>query len=161
VKCVVVYDSRSGDTRRVAEAIVTALAEFGSARMLAAQDASATFWEHRDLLVVGGPTEGRHATPAVHALFDRLPAHALRGICAAAFDTRMDWPRLVSGSAAADIHHWLHNAGAIVVAPDESFLVTAQPSLKDGELERAPHWARMVATAVQAATTSSPHPVAA
>lgn len=161
MKSVVVYDTRSGNTRRVAEAIAAALAEFGVVRTLAAQDASATVWEHRDLLVVGGPTEGRHATPPVHALFDRLPAHALRGIAAAAFDTRLDWPRLVTGSAATDIQHWLRGAGANVVVPDESFLVTAEPRLKEGELERAPAWARTVAQAVEAAATSRPQPLAA
>jgi flavodoxin len=161
VKSVVVFDTRSGNTRRVAEAISAALAEFGAVRTLAVQDASATVWEHRDLLVVGGPTEGRHATPAVHALFDRLPAHALRGISAAAFDTRLDWPRLVSGSAAADIHRWLRNAGAQVVVPDGSFLVSSEPSLKEGELQRAADWAQTVARAVQEAASASPHPVAA
>ncbi len=161
MKSVVVFDTRSGNTRRVAEAIAAALAEFGRARTLAAQDASATVWEHCDLLVIGGPTEGRHATPAVHAFFDRLPAHALRGIAAAAFDTRLDWPRLISGSAASDIHHWLRDAGADVVAPDESFLVTTEPRLKEGELERAPVWARLAAEAAQAAAARHPHPVAA
>lgn len=161
MKSVVVFDTRSGNTRRVAEAIAAALAEFGDVRTLAAQDASATVWEHCDLLVVGGPTEGRHATPAVQAFFDRLPANALRGIAAVAFDTRLDWPRLISGSAAADIHHWLRETGADVIAPDESFLVTTEPRLKEAELERAPIWARMVAQAAQAAAARHPHPVAA
>ena len=85
---VVVFDSRSGNTKRVAAAIAEALGASGSVEMVAAIDASATVSFHHDLVVVGGPTEGRHATPAIEAFFDRLPAHALRGIAAAAFDTR-------------------------------------------------------------------------
>ena len=78
MKSVVVYGSRSGNTRRVAEAIAAALEEFGPSRILAAEDASATVWDHCDLLIVGGPTEGRHATPPVRAFFDRH----LRDACA-------------------------------------------------------------------------------
>ena len=152
MKSVVVYGSRSGNTRQVAEAIAGALETYGPVRILAAEDASATVWDHCDLLVVGGPTEGRHATPPVRAFFERLPSHALRGIECAAFDTRLDWPRLVTGSAAADIRRRLLGAGANMVAPAESFKVCDRPQLRHGELERAPIWARRVATSCHAET---------
>jgi flavodoxin len=160
---VVVYGSRSGNTRRVAEAIAGALEAYGPVRLLAAEDASATVWDHCDLLVVGGPTEGRHATPPVRAFFERLPAQALHGISAAAFDTRLDWPRLLSGSAASVIRRWLLAAGANVVVSPESFKVTQKPDLRYGELERAPIWARSVAEVVRArhAGAGVAHPVAA
>jgi len=163
VKSVVVYGSRSGNTRRVAEAIAGALEDYGPVRILAAEDASATVWDHCDLLVVGGPTEGRHASPPVRAFFDRLPAHALRGIDAAAFDTRLDWPRLLSGSAASDIRRHLIDAGANMVAPGESFKVSQRPALRPGELERAPIWVREVAEACRTATAGQAmaHPAAA
>jgi flavodoxin len=147
LKSVVVYGSRSGNTRTVAQAIAGALEEYGPVRLVAAEDASATVWDHCDLLIVGGPTEGRHATPPVRAFFDRLPSHALRGLGAAAFDTRLDWPRLLSGSAASDIRRRLLDAGANIVTTSESFKVSSRPELRRGELERAPIWARQVAEA--------------
>lgn len=152
MRSVVLFSSRSGNTRAIAEAIGGALEAFGPVLVQAVEDACATVWDHCDLLVVGGPTEGRHATPAVGAFFDRLPADALRGIDAAAFDTRLDWPRLLSGSAAGGIRRRLREAGASVVVPAESFRVTQQPRLLPGELDRAPVWARHVAEAV-----SRPH----
>jgi flavodoxin len=163
VRSVVVYGSRSGNTRKVAEAIALSLEAHGPVRLLAAEDASATVWEHCDLLIVGGPTESRHATPPVRAFFERLPARALEGIDAAAFDTRLDWPRLLSGSAASAIRRWLLEAGANVVVAAESFKVTQQPRLHHGEPERAAIWARGVAEAVhaRAVTSSGGHPVAA
>ncbi len=163
MRSVVVYGSRSGNTRRVAEAIATALEAYGPVRILAAEDASATVWNHCDLLIVGGPTEGRHMTPPVRAFFDRLPAVALQGMDAAAFDTRLDWPRVVSGSAASAIGWRLRDAGARLVIPPESFRVTQKPSLLPGELERAPIWARGLAEAVHIAPVpaSAPHAVAA
>jgi flavodoxin len=147
VRSVVVYGSRSGNTRQVAGAIAAALEERGPVRLVAVEDASATVWDHCDLLVVGGPTEGRHLTPPVRAFFDRLPAHALRELHAAAFDTRLDWPRLLSGSAASGIRRRLVEMGATIVAPPESFKVSDQPRLIHGELERARVWARSVAAA--------------
>jgi flavodoxin len=163
MRSVIVYGSRSGNTRRVAEAIAGALEAYGPVRLLAAEDASATVWDHCDLLIVGGPTEGRHATPPVRAFFERLPAQALQGISAAAFDTRLDWPRILSGSAASVIRRWLLAAGASVVVPVESFKVTQKPDLRYGELERAPIWARTVAEVVRTrpAGASVAHPVAA
>ncbi len=150
MKSVVVYGSRSGNTRRVAEAIAGALESYGPVALVAVEDASATVWDHCDLLVVGGPTEGRHATPPVRAFFDRLPARALRGIDAAAFDTRLDWPLLLSGSAAGQIRRRLIEAGANMVSSPESFRVSSSPKLRHGELERAPIWARTVAEACHA-----------
>jgi flavodoxin len=147
VRSIIVYGSRSGNTRRVARAIADALAPRGPVEVVAAEHASATVWDHCDLLVVGGPTEGRHATPPVRAFFDRLPAHALRGLLAAAFDTRLDWPRVLSGSAAREIRRHLVEAGATMLVPPESFLVSSRPKLQDGELERAAVWARRVAEA--------------
>lgn len=150
MKSVVVYGSRSGNTRKIAEAVAGVLQEHGSVRIVAAEEASATVWDHCDLLVVGGPTEGRHATPPVRAFFERLPSHALRGIDAAAFDTRLDWPRLATGSAAAEIRRRLIEAGANLIVPPESFRVSGQPRLRYGELERAAVWARQVAEACHA-----------
>ena len=163
MKSVVVFGSRSGNTRRVAQAIAGALEEYGPVRLVAAEDASATVWDHCDLLIVGGQTEGRHATPPVRAFFDRLPSHALRGLDAAAFDTRLDWPRLLSGSAASDIRRRLLAAGANMVAAPESFRVTGKPALRHGELERAPIWARHVAVAAHEASArqAMAHPAVA
>ena len=152
MKSVVVYGSRSGNTRSVAQAIAGVLEEYGPVRLVAVEDASATVWDRCDLLVVGGPTEGRHASPPVRAFFDRLPSHALRGVDAAAFDTRLDWPRLLSGSAASDIRRWLIDAGAHMVVPAESFKVTDKPSLRHGEVERASIWAHEVARAAHKAS---------
>ncbi len=152
MKSVVVYGSRSGNTRRIAEAIAGSLEQFGPVRLVAAEDASATVWGHCDLLVVGGPTEGRHASPPVRAFFDRLPAHALRGLDAAAFDTRLAWPRPVTGSAAAEIRRRLVSAGANMVVAPESFKVSDKPRLLYGELERAPIWARELAAACHEAS---------
>lgn len=146
---VVVYASRHGNTQQVAEAIADALRARGEVRLFEADDAPSMMPADTDLVVVGGPTEGRSMTEAVTQFFGRLQPDALEGIAGAAFDTRVTWPRMLSGSAADGIVERLKKAGARVVVPPESFMVSMKPKLQDGELERVPQWAATVAEAVE------------
>jgi hypothetical protein len=63
----------------------------------------------------------------------------------AAFDTRLAWPMILSGSAAAGIADRLGELGGDLVAPAESFIVDRTPQLKPGEIERAEEWGRELA----------------
>src|SRR5215471_14075538 len=90
---IVIYGSRFGNTQRIAEAIAGVLQERGSVRLLPAEEASSVLPRHGDLLVVGGPTEGHTLTPAVRRYLEALRPHGLWGVKAAAFDTRVGWPR--------------------------------------------------------------------
>jgi len=146
----VIFASRTGNTRRVAEAIADGLRPHGSVTLLAVDDVPATF-AGTDLVVIGGPTEAHGMTPPLVDLLDRFAA-ALDGIAAAAFDTRLRWPLLLSGSAGARIAARLRRAGARVIAPAESFFVTRQPRLEEGELERATAWGATLAAAVGTGT---------
>jgi flavodoxin len=137
----VIYASRSGNTRRVAETIANRLGERGSVDLRAVEEAPITIEADVDLLVIGGPTEARGMTPPVKEYFDRLAPRALAGRRAVGFDTRLRWPEWLSGSASAGITDRLRGLGAKVVAPEESFFVTRKPELEAGELERASNWA--------------------
>ncbi|MGH2456036.1 MAG: flavodoxin family protein [Candidatus Limnocylindria bacterium] len=147
----VVYASRSGNTRAVAEAIATQLSSRGPAQLLAADEVGPELPPGLDLLVVGGPTEGHGMTEPMTALLDRLNTFSVRGIAAAAFDTRVRWPRWLSGSAAEGIGQRLEQLGARVVVPAESFMVSTKPVLEPGELKRAADWASNLADLVAAA----------
>jgi flavodoxin len=151
VHSIVIYGSRSGNTERIAGVIAEALRAAGTVRLLAADEAPAVLDERVDLVVVGGPTEGHKMTEPVARFFDRLPPGAFAGTTAAAFDTRLRMPRWLSGSAAAGIGRRLRQAGARLVAPEESFFVTKQPALEAGEVERAAVWAAAVAGAAHPA----------
>lgn len=149
MKTVVIYASRYGNTRNVAQAIASALRPRGSALLLAADDMPGYLPEGTDLVIVGGPTEQHGMTEAIALLFARLGTEALEGVAAAAFDTRLRWPRWLSGSAGASIAHKLRAAGAQLIAPEESFFITGAmgtggrdtAELESGELERAAEWA--------------------
>ena len=149
----VVYGSRSGNTQKVAEAIADELRSRGTVTLVAVDEAPSTIGPEVDLVIVGGPTEGHKMTDAVVAFFDRLAPEALRGRAAAAFDTRLWWPQWMSGSAADGIADRLREAGARLVVPEESFIVSMKPLLQPGELERAAPWAAAVAAAAEASKT--------
>ena len=144
----VIYGSRFGNTQRIAEAIADVLRQRGDVLLLPAEEAGAIVPHPGDLLVVGCPTEGHTMTPVVRRYLDAMGAKGLRGVTGAAFDTRVDWPRWLSGSAAVAIARRLLRLGAHLVHPEGSFLVTRQnPALLPGELERARAWAAALAEA--------------
>jgi flavodoxin len=148
VNSVVIYASRSGNTHRIAQAIADTLRSRGTVQLLPVDEAPAVLPGGTDLVVIGGPTEGHGMNPPVREFLDRIEPGALDDIAAAAFDTRLGWPRLLSGSAAADITQRLRQLGARVIAPGGSFIVTREPRLEPGELERAAAWATSLADTV-------------
>ena len=146
---IIIYASRTGNTRTIAEAIAAGLRSHGPVQLLSADEVPATLPEATDLVVIGGPTEGHGMTEPLARFFDRLAPGALQGTAAAGFDTRLRWPRWLSGSAAAGITHRLGQAGAQVIAPAESFIVSGKPLLEPGEVERATAWAASLADALE------------
>jgi flavodoxin len=145
----VIYASRTGNTRKVADAIAEALRTRGAVQLLAADEVPASLPDDTDLVVIGGPTERHAMTEPVTKLFERFAPGVLRDVAAAAFGTRLRWPRRLSGSAAADITRQLRVSGARVIAPDESFMVSMKPLLEAGELQRASAWAVALADIVE------------
>lgn len=144
----IVYASRSGNTRQVAETIAGALRPVGSVSLMPAETGNLD--READLLILGGPTEGHGMAPSIKQFLDRL--ESLPDVKAAAFDTRLRWPMWLSGSAAKQIATRLEEAGASLVAPPESFFVTKGPKLYEGELERATGWALRLVGAGRLAT---------
>lgn len=163
----VIYATRTGNTRAIAEAIAGKLEAHGpvhirSVEEIVSHDAgtSASPFDGIGLLVVGGPTEGHGVTDEMDACLDRIRARRLDGLAAVAFDTRLWWPKALSGSAATGIAAALREAGATLVVEPESFIVSMKPALQPGELERAMAWASGFALLAEAATPPAHEPVA-
>lgn len=143
----VIYATRSGNTKQVATAIADSLRERGSAELFDVDSAPADL-KRFDLVVIGGPTEAHGVTAQMKAYLERIDGTTLSNRPAAAFDTRLAWPRVLSGSAAEGIAQHLSAAGAQLAAPPESFIVSRKPELQPGELDHAGRWARQVAQVV-------------
>jgi flavodoxin I len=145
MRALVIYDSKFGNTEQLARAIAEALGAGETAAVLAAGAASERDLAGLDLLAVGGPTQGHGFSPALKAFLDGLPAEAMRDVPAVTFDTRLSWPRFLSGSGAAASSKRLAKMGARMLMPPESFLVTgSEGPLAEGELARAQTWATAV-----------------
>lgn len=146
MNALVLYDSKYGNTEKIAEAIALVLQEELATRLAAVGEVDCTgALPGIDLLVVGGPTQRHGMSPPLKEVVQCLEAHALAGVKAAAFDTRLHGAKLLTGSAAARLEHHLRRLGAWLVVPAASFIVEAgEGPLAEGELERAREWAREV-----------------
>jgi flavodoxin len=145
MQVVILCDSKFGNTKHLAEAMQTALSGRHDVQLRAPADGlpePAAF----DVLLVGGPTHGHGASAPLKSALAALPQGYLKGARTATFDTRLDMPKILTGSAAGSATKLLQRAGATFAAPPESFFVTRDdpPTLAAGELERAASWAREV-----------------
>ena len=153
MKTLVIYASTSGNTQGIAQTIADALRHRGGVELISVDDAP-TVLPAADLIVLGGPTERHTLTESMARFLDRLAPESFQGVALAAFDTRLRWPRLLSGSAADEIAKRLRAAGARLVARPESFIVSMKPELEPGEIDRAAVWAIQVADAVETPTAA-------
>ena len=150
MKALVIYGSRYGNTRRIAEAIGEGLKPAFAVEVLPTDGVTPMQLTAADLLVIGGPTEAHGMTPVLRTFVDGM-TFALEGKAVAAFDTRLDVARIFSGSAASGIGAHLRRAGAKVIAGEGSFLVKGkQPELEPGELDRATAWGKELAAKILA-----------
>ncbi|MEJ3748942.1 flavodoxin domain-containing protein [Actinomycetes bacterium KLBMP 9797] len=172
MRALVVYESMYGNTHVLADAIGDGLAERYQVAVVPVDRAAGQVLEEADLLVVGGPTHVHgmsRATTRQAAVVDaRKPDSALTvapdaegpglrdwlaGLPktlrarAAAFDTRIDMPAILTGRAGKGITGQLRKHGMTMVAEPQSFLVTKQNILEPGEADRARQWGRRLAGA--------------
>lgn len=164
MRSIVIYASRYGNTRRLAEAIAEALHTRGDVQLLPADEVSSLQTDKIDLLVIGGPTEVHGMTPPIARIFKGLRRHALAGVATATFDTRIRGARWMTGSAASGMSRKLRHLGARLIAQEESFFVAGRnspatgetPQLEPGEEERAMQWAASLAEMVAQDWRSAP-----
>ncbi len=85
MKAIVIYDSKFGNSKLVAQSI----AEVIRATLIPVADASVSDIELADLVVVGSPTHGGMPTKEMQDLLSSLPKGVFAKKYVAAFDTRM------------------------------------------------------------------------
>ena len=167
MKAVVVYESLYGNTRAVAEAVAGAIGESAEVELVPAGPDATDLAADADLLVVGGPTHIHGMTsnlsrkgavddaakkglpdpdvdgPPLRAWLDEIGR--ADGVRAAAFDTRIDKPKIITGSAEKGIARRLRQRGYDVVAEERVLGGDIAGPLGEGALERARDWGRTLA----------------
>lgn len=165
MKALIIYESMFGNTLALAEQIAKGMTEVVETELTEVGDAPAVPGEDIGLLVIGGPTHAFSMSRAttresareetdkplvskgigIREWLEALP-RSKKKIPAAAFDSRVDKPRL-PGSAAAAAEKRLKRAGYRLPDGIESFYVEGMTGpLVDGELERARAWGKTIAT---------------
>jgi len=138
----IIYDSTFGNTAQLARTMADTLREHGTVRIAQANEAGLSEIKEIDVLIVGGPTQRHGLSPAMRDLLERPPHRTLRGVGAAAFDTRYHMAAWKSGSAASRIGSKLKRTGAsLIMAPESFFVAEREGPFEVGELERAARWA--------------------
>jgi len=146
LKAFVVYDSAFGNTKAVAETVAGQL-EGLDAAAVPVDDFDARDLAAGDLLVVGSPINGWRPTPKVTELLSGIGQDQLKGVKAAAFDTRLRM--FIHGDAAKKITRALRAGGADIIAEPMPFYVggTTGP-LRTGEIDKAGNWAKALLTSL-------------
>jgi len=171
MNALVVIESMYGNTAAVGDAVAASLREQGleveAGLVSAIEPAQAAT---TDLLVVGGPTHVHGLSssstrktavgdeknefseaavePGLRDWLKQVPPGA--GRLAAAFDTRIDKPVILTGSAAKGIGRRLKRHGFRLVTEPHSFLVSGDNQLLDDELRRASTWGAEIADLARA-----------
>jgi hypothetical protein len=166
MRTLIVYESYFGCTREIAEALAREFRRVGVATLAPVESARHHPVRAYDLVVVGGPTQARglsrfgtRRAVLSRAAMRRRPARVdprvsigLRewldglGLCdgtaAAAFDTRLNAPALLTGRASRALATGLRRHGLRLVGDPVSFLVGPNDTLLPEEDARATAWAR-------------------
>jgi flavodoxin len=157
MKALIVYFSKFGNTRRVAQAIAEAMKSAGNVRVLGIDQLAAADFAGVDLVVLGSPTHAFSVPPAVRSALAALPAEILADKSIAAFDTTVRlWP-LRRMRASPKLLRQLRALGGRPIAPPQTFFVrtsgTQQPGetdlLIEGQIERAKEWANQILGALK------------
>jgi len=152
MKALIVYDSMYGNTEQIAKSIGGAIT--GDVKVLRIGEVNPSELESIDFLIVGSPTQGFRPTKSVQTFIESIPGDTLKGIDAAAFDTRIPTSEVgtglrllmkMGGYAAGRSAEVLKKKGGNLAVPPEGFFVKDKEGpLKEGELERAGSWAKEI-----------------
>lgn len=153
MEILVAYDSFFGNTEKIALALGNHLSIQADVGVFRVENVEPAHLDGLDLLIVGSPTRGFKPTKGVTAFIKKIPG--LQGVKVAAFDTRIapqdTGSRVYSGLAkvfgyaAEPITNSLKKKGGeLLIQPEGFFVKDSQGPLKDGELERATNWAKLI-----------------
>jgi hypothetical protein len=175
MRALVVYESMYGNTHAVATDIAAGLRSTHEVTLVPVNRATRELVASADLIVAGGPTHMHGMStvtsrrmaaqtaskpgsglamdadadgPGLHTWLDRL---SVRDVFAVCFDTRRKGAPAFTGRASRSISRLLARSGCRLLLPAESFLVTEQNTLLEGETARACSWGALIGEAARVA----------
>jgi hypothetical protein len=173
MKALVIYESMYGNTHLIANAIADGLRSHVETTVVRVDEADPELVTSADVIVVGGPTHAhgmsRPSTrkAAVEAankagsnlvldteghgpgLRDWFASVNRLDKKAAAFDTRVDMPAVLTGRASKGVDRELRDRGATLISEPRSFFVTKDNRLEPHEESEAHDWGAELAMALE------------
>jgi flavodoxin len=142
----VVYFSKFGNTKTIAETIAESLEPAGTSCIQNAEELTGADLRSLDLVLMGTPTHNMNLPKVVKPIFDELPKGCLKGVHVAAFDTSYKMPSWLSRfTAAKPLNRKLRKLGGKrIVQPETFFVMEREGPLYGGEIERAKGWAHLI-----------------
>ncbi len=142
----VIYFSKFGNTRMLAETIAETLRNAGESRTVSSDELTASDLEEIDLVVMGSPTHKMNLPQSLSPVFERLPRKILRGTPVAAFDTSYKMSKWLNlFTAGKRLARKLRKLGGrLVVRPEIFYVKEREGPLFEGEIERAEEWATCI-----------------
>jgi flavodoxin len=140
MKAAVIFDTKYGNTEKIARSIETGLKATGIQTVCVnVKDTVAHSLEQYDLICVGGPTQYQTASKTMRDFLQSLKGTNISGKLAFAFDTKRD--SLFAGSAAGFIEGRLRALGLKIVKPRLSaIIINPGPEKKREEFESKDEW---------------------
>jgi hypothetical protein len=169
MKALVIYESMYGNTHLIACAVAGGLRSHVETTVVRVDEVDPKLVESADVIVVGGPTHAhgmsrpstrKAAVEAAEKAGSNLVLDAERpepGLRewfesvdrldkkAAAFDTRIDMPPVLTGRASKGIARELRHRGATLISEPRSFFVTKDNHLEPHEESEAHEWGALLA----------------
>jgi len=158
MKVLIVYDSIFGNTEKIALAISNSLGSKENVETFRVSAIKSEQLVELSLLIVGSPTRAFRPTKAITNFLKKISSNGLKGVKVAAFDTRISPADVNSrflnilvklfGYAAKPIADKLEKKGGeLIISPEGFFVKGTEGPLKDGELERAADWVKLITKA--------------
>jgi flavodoxin len=146
MNALIVYFSKFGNTKRVAEAIAEELEREVSVQVIHSDELATSALGNVDLVIMGTPTHNMNLPKSVRPVFERLPRRILPKTPIAAFDTSYKLSAFLSRfTAAKKLARELRRLGGKRIVPPETFHVMEREGpLFEGELDRAREWTRSI-----------------
>ncbi len=145
MRAIIVFDSKHGNTERIAEAIGKGLKESGVSfvTVIWVNKACEDDFHDMDLWIVGSPTRWGGPTFKVRALLSNAIRYEGKGRRFAVFDTRFE---KVHTGASEKLRVTLRKGGlAEVIEPDHFVVMGGNGPLKEGEESRAEAYGKRIA----------------
>jgi len=145
----IVYFSKFGNTRKLAEAMAETLRPSADVRAISIDRLAPADFEGVDLVVMGTPTHAFSVPQPVRTAMEALPLGILAAKSVAAFDTTVrPWPLRRLRASPKLLRHLTDLGGGPIARPQTFFVKTSNPRktgqidlLFEGELDHARKWA--------------------